>query len=65
MRERAKSISYEYVTPWIDIENCVSSNSRDYGRTCQAERKALSDCAEKKYKPMSAKLTVVLQCLGI
>jgi len=37
----------------IMVEDCVTSNRGDWGRKCQTERQALSDCSEEKYLPRS------------
>jgi hypothetical protein len=34
------------------IENCVFANPKVWGRKCQSERQALSDCSEEKYLPV-------------
>jgi len=30
------------------LENCVAANRGDWGKKCQVERQALSDCSEEK-----------------
>jgi len=56
MRTTVTGLSYVLGTRGtgvIMVEDCVTSNRGDWGRKCQTERQALSDCSEEKYSPRS------------
>jgi hypothetical protein len=45
------------------LEDCVSANRRDWGRKCQVERQAVSDCSEEKYEPRFIPWVMVPVCV--